>query len=484
MNLKQYLGLVATLNFATFPCIQANKTEQPKENKKKNVLMLVVDDWGAMDMSCAGSKFYETPNVDKLANNSIVFNQAYVSYPRSVPSRYSLFTGMHCARPQSVDKNELDERFIDEKSYCIAEPFQKEGYDTFFIGKWHLATKTCMPENKGFNTNIGGGHSGAPASYFPPYNKQRANNHEAARDIRNMDDTLPNEYLTDYMARKMVNYLESEHTKPFFGVCCFYAVHTPLEAKADKIEKYEQKRKRLDLTNDSFIKEEAGERKAQQNNPVYAAMIESVDDAIGDIITALKENNLYDNTIIVLISDHGGLSNRGNKRELATTNHPLKAGKGHLYEGGIKVPLIIHLPNQAKKIESDAIVTSYDLFPTLTEFCNIPIKPKVKLDGVSLISLFKNGIDKKFNNRKIYWHKASERPVPTGDYLSTAIRSGDYKLIDFYTQNRIELYNIKKDPGETRNLAKENPDLVASLLSDINAWRNSINVNMPKQKIE
>lgn len=445
--------------------------------------MLVVDDWGARDLSFTGSNFYETPNIDKLANKSVVFNQAYVAYPRSVPSRYSLFTGMHCARPQSDSPKEADDRKVDENSYTIAEAFQNGGYDTYFIGKWHLSTDTCNPENKGFKTNIGGGHAGAPSSYFAPFNKVRKNKHSVERPIEGMDDAKPKEYLTDYMARKTVDYINSQDgNNPFFAVCSFYAVHTPLEAKAELIEKYQKKRDRLGLTDDSFIQEEAGERKTQQNNPIYAAMIESMDDAVGDMVEALKKQGLYDNTVIVLISDHGGLSNRGNKRELATTNAPLKAGKGHLYEGGIRVPMLIHMPMQSKKVESEAIATSYDLFPTLTDICNVSTKKDAILDGMSLKPLLQNGKDKSFDNRSIFWHKAAERPQSTGDYVSSAIRTGDYKLIDFYQQGRVELYNIKTDPGETKNLYDVNSKQGKDLLAQLNSWKNELNVKMPKEK--
>ena len=482
-NISKYIGVTtAACQLALIPSFTyARDVFSDESNQKKNVLMLVVDDWGAHDLSFTGSKFYETPNFDKLADKSVVFNQAYVAYPRSVPSRFSLFTGMHCARPQSESSKEADDRKIDENSYSIAEPFQADGYDTFFIGKWHLSTETVGPEQKGFNTNIGGGHAGAPSSYFPPYNKVRKNKHTVERPIENMDDALEDEYLTDYMSRKTVDYINSQsNEKPFFAVCSYYAVHTPLEAKADLIDKYKRKRQQLNLNDRSFIKEEAGERKAQQNNPVYAAMIESLDHGVGNIVDALKKKGLYDNTIIVLISDHGGLSNRGNQRELATTNAPLKAGKGHLYEGGVRVPLLIHVPGQKKKIESDAIVASYDLFPTLTALCSVPLKENATLDGVSLLPLLKNGKSSSFDNRSIYWHKAAERPKSTGDYLSSAIRKGDYKLIDFYQQNRIELYNIKNDPGEEVNLIETQPELASELLADLKNWKNEMKVRQPK----
>jgi arylsulfatase A-like enzyme len=467
---------------------------RPVQNDKihPNVLIVLVDDWGAKDMSFSGSAFYETPNLDKLGQNSFSFSQGYVAYPRSVPSRFSLWTGMHCARPQLRDGSLKtgDERKIDENTYCMAEPFKASGYNTFFIGKWHLSTETCMPENKGFDINIGGGFAGLTISHFFPFNGQngkgRSNKHSDASGIIGMDDGLPNEYLTDYMTRKVVDYIKLDHLKPFMAVCAFYAVHTPLEAKAEIIEKYIKKKEQLGLTENHFIHEEAGVRKAEQNNEVYAAMIESVDIGVGKMIQALKEKGLYDNTIIVLTSDNGGLSNRGanNNRELATCNDPLKAGKGHLYEGGIRVPFIIHMPGQEDGRKIDTPIVSYDLLPTLTDLCKVPVKSNVILDGVSIIPLMVKGDSKGLEKRKIYWHKASERPNNTGDYVSTAVRSGDYKLIDFYAQNRVELYNLKEDPSETKNLVLKEPKITADLMKNIAEWRADMKVYMfaDKQK--
>lgn len=483
VNLKW--GFWATCNSLLLPQLALAKNPQPVvEPKNPNVLFIVVDDWGASDLSCKGSKFYETPNIDKLSEQSVNFNNAYVAYPRSAPSRYSLWTGMHCARPEKMEKGTAaDERKIGKETYCIPEPFKAAGYNTFFIGKWHLATDDCLPQDKGFDINIGGGKAGATSSHFAPFNQ---NAHGKEAPIVGMDDAAPGEYLTDYMTRKVVDYIKSEHKKPFLAVCSFYAVHTPIQAKPETIEKYKNKRAAMGLMEDNYIPEEAGVRKAQQNNEVYAAMIESVDIGVGKMIEALKESGQFDNTVIVLISDNGGLSNRGlNKRELATNNDPYKAGKGHLYEGGIRVPLFIHLPGQTTEKNSNVLVAGYDLFPTVADLCHVTLASGVKLDGISMKTAIQGKPTKEIINRDLYWHKASERPTQTGDYLSSAIRSGNYKLIDFYQQNRVELYDLSKDPGETKNLASELPDVTKKLLQKVRDWRKTMNVNMPdpeKQK--
>lgn len=484
-------GLLAACNLVfTSQFVSAATKAEPKETvkTKPNVLMIIVDDWGPSDLSSMGSKFYETPNIDTLSSYSTNFQQAYVAYPRSVPSRYAMMTGLNCARPQKdVKGTEADERKVDKKSYAIAEPFKAAGYNTYFIGKWHLATDDCMPQDKGFDINIGGGHAGATSSHFAPFNQNYKPNQTTGEGgmIENMDDAAPGEYLTDYMSRKVVSYIEKEHKEPFFAVCSFYAVHTPIQAKKDIIAKYRAKKERLGLMEDTYIPEEAGERKAVQNNEVYAAMIESVDEGVGTMVKALKRTGQFDNTIILIISDHGGLSNRGagNKRELATCNDPYKAGKGHLYEGGIRVPFIVHMPGQTKKISSDIPVVSYDIFPTVTDLCQVPLKKDALLDGKSLKAVVTNGkVDKTLKTRELFWHKAAERPTQTGDYVSSAVRKGNFKLIDFYTQNRVELYDVVNDPGEKNNLAQAKPDMVKALMGDIAQWRKDLNVNMPSDK--
>lgn len=220
--MKLTLKLVAASTVIPFACVQAQNTMQ-----HPNVLMLVVDDWGAHDLSLTGSKLYETKNIDHLAQESTNFSQAYVAYPRSVPSRYSLITGRHCARPQTGAKT--DDRKVDADSYCIAMPFKEAGYNTCIIGKWHLSDGKTMPEDKGFDLNIGAGKAGSTGTYFAPFNKPGTSNPDKL--IYGMEDAQPGEYLTDYMTRKMVDYLKTPRSQPFFAICSFYAVHTPLSPR-------------------------------------------------------------------------------------------------------------------------------------------------------------------------------------------------------------------------------------------------------------
>lgn len=473
MNLKSIF--TASLIGATITTA-ANAKDKHQNNEHPNVLMFIVDDWGAYDLSLTGSKLYETPNIDKLADKSTVFSQGYVAYPRSVPSRYSLITGRHCARPQK--RAHQDDRKVDAESYSIAMPFKSAGYETFIIGKWHLSDNITTPEDKGFDINIGAGKAGATTSYFAPFNKEGVSNPDKL--IKGMDDAQPGEYLTDYMTRKTVDYINSrkDSDTPFFAICSYYAVHTPLQAKQESIRKFKKKIENMNLGTDPMAKEEAGDTKTQQDHPVYAAMIESVDESVGQILQTLKETGKYDNTVIVLISDHGGLSNRGNNRELATTNRPFKAGKGHLYEGAIRVPFLVHTPGQNTRSNSETPVISLDLLPTLADLCNAPVDSSAELDGVSIKNLLGREGEHKTLNRDLFWHKAAERPQSTGDYVSSAIRSGDYKLLDFYNQGRVELYNVVLDPGEQHNLVNEKPELAKQLMGKLNEWRTATNVKM------
>lgn len=470
-NIIKKYSLLAAVGATTMPM----SVVAQQSLKKPNVLMLVVDDWGKYDLSMNNASLYETPNVDRLGSISNNFSEAYVAYPRSVPSRYSLMTGRHCARPQK--KSRADNRSVNADSYCIAEPFKAAGYNTFIIGKWHLCHSKTMPTDKGFDISIGAGKAGATGTYFAPFNKPG----ETKKDklIVGMEDACPGEYLTDYMTRKTIDYLRAQKDKPFFAICSFYAVHTPLEAKADLTEYFAKKVKDLGLKKDPLMKAEAGFCKTQQDNAVYAAMIASVDEGIGKMIQTLKETGAYDNTIIVLVSDHGGLSNRGRRpRQLATTNAPLRAGKGHLYEGGIKVPFLIHLPGQKKEIKRSELVMNYDLLPTLADLCNAPINAKAEIDGVSLKSLLLKNQNKHLKDRVLFWHKVAQRPNSTGDYVATAIRSGRYKLLDFYNQKKIELYDLVKDPSESNNLVQEYPSLVKKLMNKIESWRFEMKVSM------
>ena len=340
-----------------------------------------------------------------------------------------------------------------------------------------------QPEEQGFDQNYGGGDSGVPKSYFYPYNIQtRGRGNENAPDITKLPKVEKGYHLTDQLTDLTLdwidkNYVSKKSKKPFFIYLSHYEVHTPFEGKLDLEEKYKAKAERLyegkNLKNPFSFESTTGETKLRQDNHIYAAMIENLDNNFGRVIDFLKNNGLYENTIIVFTSDHGGLSNRGNGRPLATSNLPLRAGKGHNYEGGIKVPLFVVWEDKIKKGLSNTLVTGTDHFPTLLDLVGIKLMNDKHLDGIS----FKNSLMGKFQDnskRPVFWHSPRPRPKSTGDLANTTVRLGDFKLLDFYREGRIELYNLKEDQGETNDLSDIMPQKRDELYEMVKNWRKSV----------
>lgn len=443
---------------------------QPAKHQK-NVLVILIDDLGYYDLSSHGSEFYETPNIDKLAQMGTEFHHAYVAHPRCLPSRYALQTGKFPAREQIPGKNSQ----LGPDDVSIGQAFKNHGYHTFFAGKWHLGhNPENWPQNKGYDINKGGCSAGAPRSYFYPYNESRNKKVSGKhKEIVGLEDGKPGEYLTDRLTEETIKFINMDHDgKPFFAMLCHYGVHTPFEAPQKIVKKYKEKLKNMSFEGPEIIIKD-GETKTHQNNAVYAAMIETVDESLGKIMKVLKEKGLLDNTIVVFTSDHGGLSNRGvgNKRKLATSNLPLRAGKGHVYEGGTKVPLVIYDPD-VKTVSCNEVTINTDLYPTLLDLCGLELMPRQHLDGISMKPFMTDQSD--LSDRTLYWHSPRARPHSTGDHNCTAVRVGKYKLIDYYDQQKLELYNLEKDPYEEDNLADKMPELTQKLLNQINDWKKSV----------
>jgi len=448
-----------------------------EKKEKPNILYFLVDDMGWKDTGYNGSEFYETPNIDVLAKEGVRFTNAYVSHPRCLPSRYSIITGKYPARdcvPGSKKKA------LKGGETTLAVPFKEAGYSTFFTGKWHLAANESLPQDQGFEINIGGGHAGAPTSYFYPYNVSKSGRKGKERPIQGLDEGVEGEYLTDRLTDETIKFLKKQTKetpdKPFLAYVSQYAVHTPFQAKAEYIKKFKDKLKTMSFEGPEYISEGTGQRKMRHDNAVYAAMIYSMDESLGRLVETLKEIGEYDNTIIILFSDNGGLSNRGtNPRQLATSNTPLKAGKGHLYEGGIREPMIVRWPGVTKAgTQSDEVVIGSDFFPTMLEMAGLPLHPEAHLDGESFVWALKN---KRNPNpeRSFFWHSPTGRPHSTGDSNSSAVRNGDYKLIEFFDQGRVELYNLKEDISESKNLSKEMPEKTQELQQILHNWKKEIN---------
>jgi arylsulfatase A-like enzyme len=405
---------------------------------------------GWTDVGCYGSSFYETPNIDKLASEQWIG-------ARQRPTRY-------------VDRLELEE-------LTIAEVLQRNGYATGFVGKWHLAPRDSdsranfYPDRQGFEVNIAGNHWGAPATYFYPYQKGK-------RTMENMPPGgKPGEYLTDRLTDESLKFLEANKDRPFLLYLSHYAVHGPLQSKQALTDKYKAKAERLpEITTPAFVPERDSVTRQVQDHPVFAGMVESVDQSVGRVLNKLDELSLAENTIVIFMSDNGGMSTRPKKRQTATSNLPLRAGKGWLYEGGIREPMIIKWPGVVKPggVCSEP-VTSTDFYPTMLDMTSLPLIPKQHIDGVSLLPLLKN--QGKLKRNAIYWHYPHYHG--SGNRPSGAIRAGHYKLIEWYENDRIELYNLKDDIGEKHDLSTEMPAKAAELRKMLHTWRRAVNAQMP-----
>ncbi|TLX72776.1 sulfatase [Labilibacter sediminis] len=484
---------ILVLAVISISCTQAkNDVNQP------NVLFFLVDDMGWMDAAYQGSEFYETPNIDQLAQEGMRFSNAYATHPRCVPSRYSLITGKYPARAQMPGPGEGklkshngpklrpgDEGKLKADEHTIASALKSQGYATFFAGKWHLATSGTLPEHVGFDVNIAGGHAGSPISFFYPYNEGKQKGKKAP--IEGLDEGAEEgEYLTDRITDETIKWLkghvQDKPDQPFFAYISHYAVHEPFHAKEEHIQMFKDKLKGKEYAHPEFIEEGTGTTKMRQDDPVYAGMIYSMDESLGKITQALKDLGQLDNTIIIFFSDNGGLSNRGfNPRRVATSNFPLRAGKGHLYEGGVREPMIVKWPGiTSPNSISTEVITGTDFFPTILDMTGTPLLPDAHMDGKSFVTALK-GAGNINEERAIFWHSPVDRPHATGDSNSTAVRKGKYKLIEFYDTNTVELYDLSKDMSETQDLSDDLPEVRDELLQLVHDWRNEVNAFVKKQ---
>ena len=449
------------------------------QNKRPNIIIFYVDDLGWMDLSVQGSKFYETPAIDKLAEEGMRFTDAYTAHPRCVPARYGVMTGKYPARGFVPGSGGLVPNDV-----TIAEAMKEGGYNTFFTGKWHLMFKVGdknLPQNQGFDVNVGGGHAGAPPTYFFPYKKEGAKGHGKGALGEGLEKGTPGEYLTDRLTDETVKFIKdrtaNDQDKPFFVFLSHYGVHTPFEAKPELVEKYRKKLKTMKYDLPEYEKTITGDTKLRQDFPVYAAMIESIDQSMARIQETLKELGIEENTIIIFTADNGGLSTRGNTRKLATSNYPLRYGKGWLYDGGIREAFIVKWPGVTKpgSVNKSPIIET-DIYPTVLEMAGLPLRPEDHKDGRSFSAALKG---KAINDdRAIFWHSPLARPTSTGDLNSSAVRVGDYKLIDWYDNDRVELFNIRKDIGENHDLSKVMPEKTAGMLKLVRDWRKSIGAEL------
>ena len=441
---------------------QADAAAPAKEaGPKLNFVFFLIDDLGWTDLGCFGSKFYETPNIDRLARQGMRFTDAYAACCVCSPTRASVLTGKYPARLRLTDWIAGHNRpfaklsvpdwtmYLPHEEVTLAEALKQGGYATAAIGKWHLGGKQYTPESQGFDVNVGGDHRGQPPSYYWPY------------QIPSIPGGGTGEYLTDRLTDDAEKFIETNREKPFFLYFAHYAVHTPVQAKQELIEKYRRKDK-PEANGDGPIHE----------NPSYAGMIESVDDSVGRVMKKLDDLKIADRTVIVFTSDNGGLLR-------ITGNAPLRAGKGSPWEGGMRVPLLVVWPGVVKPgSECSMPVSSIDFYPTLLEIAGIKgdRKHNATVDGKSLVPLLRQSGTLKRD--AIFWHYPHYHPGGATPY--GAVRKGDYKLIEFYEDGGVELYNLKKDVGEKENLAEKMPQKVAELRKLLDQWLEKVDAQLPE----
>ncbi len=491
------------------------------QERRPNVIVFLVDDLGWRDLGCYGSPFYDTPHIDQFAQESVRFTDAYAACHVCSPTRASILTGKYPARLGLTDwlpgrkdfpfqqlRNVEIHQQLPLEEVTIAETLKANGYRTAHIGKWHLGEAPFGPQQQGFDIQVPNWNKGWPKSgYHAPFKMENL----ASRD---------GEYLTDRLTDEAEKFIESSKNDPFFLYLAHFAVHDPIQGRSDLVAKYERKLALANKTNGSeFVlegnpddpqplsREELDARlslpgwsefrvlpertvkiKQQQDNIQFAAMVESVDESLGHLRAKLKALNLDDNTIIILFSDNGGMSaaNYGNPDRLVNTNSldaaystsnlPLRGAKGWLYEGGIRVPLIVHWPKKgAPGTVCDTPVISNDLYPTILEMVGLELEPQQHVDGVSLASLVSG--QAAVERDAIYWHfphySNHGMQSPGG-----AIRVGDYKLLEYFENDSVQLFNLRTDISEQNDLSEAEPDKTAELRSKLHAWRKSVSARM------
>jgi arylsulfatase A len=462
--------------------------DRPGDGRPPNILFILIDDLGWRDLGCYGSTFYQTPHIDKLAGQGMKFTDAYAACSVCSPTRAAILTGQYPARLHLTDylagRPPKDARlqipewtpYLGRDVQTIAGALKPANYVSALIGKWHLGgapspqpsppggegrgrgeAEDSLPERRGFDVNIAGSHYGQPPDYFFPY--ERSGPGGTTYRLPNFTGGRDGEYLTDRLTDEAEKFIEKNKDRPFFLYLAHYAVHTSIgnrfQAKPETIAKYAAK----------------ADPKAAQHNAVYAAMIDSMDESVGRLLHKLDELKLADRTVVVFTSDNGGYNQ-------ATAQPPLRGAKSDAYEGGIRVPLIVRWPGAVKAGSvSGTPVTSVDFLPTCCDIAGVKPKAGQPLDGVSLMPLLRQS--GRLERDAIFWHYPhyNDRTTPHG-----IVRRGDDKLIEYFEDGRLELYNLKTDIGEKDNLAAAQRDKARELQRLLADWRKQVGAQMPGPK--
>jgi len=450
-------------------------THAEESQQRPNIVFILADDLGWADLACYGSDLHETPNLDRLANQGVRFTDAYAASPVCTPTRVSILTGKHPARLHMTiwreaalnrgNRKLLEPVCVDSlptEETTVAELLKDAGYYNVHLGKWHVGRAEGYPQAHGFHRNIGGTLWGAPQTFWYPFN-----GNAYFKDWRYIPDLEPGEegdYLTDVLTDKAIEVMQQQAAaeQPFFLNLWYHTVHTPIEGKPELVQHYENK-----ITDDHV-----------QRNPHYAAMVHSMDENVGRVLAKIDELGIAQNTLVVFSSDNGGFVKtcKLHKDLQVANNTPLRSGKGSCYEGGVRVPLIVRGPDTAAGKECGTPVFSCDLFPTLLDAARVEANLAGPIDGLSLTPLLKNptttlGRDSLHFHYPHYYSTTS--PV-------SAIRKGDWKLLEYYEDGRVELYNVKEDLGEATNQASDRPDLASQLHAELRDWRTRVGALEPE----
>ncbi|MBY0504317.1 MAG: sulfatase [Bryobacteraceae bacterium] len=441
----------------TFLATSALLAAQPR--RLPNIVFILIDDLGWTDTGFNGSTYYETPNLDRLAKSSMNFVNGYAAHPVCSPTRAAIMTGKYPARLRLTSHLQGAHRLpyskvipppvrlqLPREERTIAEALRDKGYRTACIGKWHLGGEGYLPTDQGFDVVQGGDTAGSTSSFFYPQWKSKIPLEGAAGD-----------YLTDRLTTVATDFIRDSGQQPFFLYLAHFAVHTPIEGKPDLVTKYAAK---SDPTN-------------PQNYPDYAAMIQSVDESVGRVMAALDEAKLTDDTIVIFTSDNGGVTSREWKNRPVTSNLPLRSGKGHCYEGGIRVPLLIRYPGVTKPGSKCLTpISSIDYAPTLAEAAGAQMSV---MDGRSLMPLLRGG---ELDREELYWYYPHYSPQLGRP--AAAMRQGEWKLILFFEDSNVELYNLDEDPGERRELAARQAIRANDMREKLERWLYSVRAQLPQ----
>ncbi len=442
-----------------------------------NVLFILADDLGLHDLSGEGSSYYESPNIDRLKMDGMSFSQGYAACSVCSPSRASIMLGTFPSRHGITEwigaasgtawkRNGkiLPAEYAHElpsEPTSLAEAFRDAGYRTFFAGKWHLGGEGSLPEDHGFEVNVGGNHRGSPhGGYFSPYKNPQ------------MKDGPAGELLPIRLANETVSFIEQNKQQPFLAYLSFYSVHGPIQTTEALWKKYVRKAGGNPADRQRFKVDRTLPVRQVQDCPIYAGMIESMDDAVGVVLDALDRMGLAENTIVVFTSDNGGVSSGD---AYSTSNLPLRGGKGRQWEGGIREPYYIKAPGVTKPGSTcDTPVSGVDFYPTLLDLAGLDLRPQDHRDGVSLVPLLKGG---KIAQRALLWHYP-HYSNQGGDPSST-LRRGNMKLIHYWEDGSDELYDLAGDPYETSDIAAANPEVVRTMRAELDRMLAETGAKIP-----